>query len=135
MPQKPSELKSFVLWEHQVYYEKEKREFPSQLILYGADTFDTAQFDEAVRAQFWSCPEKEAFIARCRYSIMASNMLAAGLPVLEQYGILADYADAVLELFPDCIGIIGRTARTCCRERFTSIPPGILRSFIFWTAA
>lgn len=36
---------------------------------------------------------------------MASNMLAAGLPVLEQYGILADYADAVLELFPDCIGI------------------------------
>ena len=105
MPQKPSELKSFVLWEHQVYYEKEKREFPSQLILYGAYTFDTAQFDEAVRAQFWSCPEKEAFIARCRYSIMASNMLAAGLPVLEQYGILADYADAVLELFPDCIGI------------------------------
>lgn len=36
---------------------------------------------------------------------MASNMLAAGLPAMEQYGILASYADAILELFPECIGI------------------------------
>ena len=55
--------------------------------------------------QFWSCPEKEAFIARCRYSIYGKQHAGGRLPVLEQYGILADYADAVLELFPDCIGI------------------------------
>ena len=105
MPEDPAGLKSFVLWDHLVHYSKENQDLPSQLMIYGADEFDSKQFDEYVKAQFWACPDKDGFLEKCRYSIMASNMLAAGLPAMEQYGILASYADAILEHFHECIGI------------------------------
>ena len=105
MPEDPAGLKSFVLWDHLVHYSKENQDLPSQLMIYGADEFDSKQFDEYVKAQFWACPDKDGFLEKCRYSMMASNMLAAGLPAMEQYSILASYADAILELFPECIGI------------------------------
>ncbi len=105
MPENPQDLTSFILWDHQVYYEKDEREVPSQLVLYGPDEFDQDQFDRLTIANFWKCPDKEGFLSKCNYSIMASNMLAAGLPFEQQYGILAEYADLILEMFPDCIGI------------------------------
>lgn len=105
MPAESADMTSFVLWDHQVYYEKDKRSMPSQLVIYGPDAFDREQFDPMMIANFWACPDKEGFISRCNYSIMASNMVSAGLPVMEQYGIIADYADMILEMFPDCIGI------------------------------
>lgn len=121
MPGEPAGLKSFVLWDHLVHYSKENQDVPSQLVLYGGDVFDRSQFDESIKAQFWACPDREAFLERCRYSIMASNMLAAGLPPLEQYGILASYADALLELFPDCIGIYWPHSRNLVpREIYTA---------------
>ena len=85
MPEDPAGLKSFVLWDHLVHYSKENQDLPSQLMIYGADEFDSKQFDEYVKAQFWACPDKDGFLEKCRYSMMASNMLAAGLPAMEQY--------------------------------------------------
>ena len=79
MPEDPAGLKSFVLWDHLVHYSKENQDLPSQLMIYGADEFDSKQFDEYVKAQFWACPDKDGFLEKCRYSIMASNMLAAAL--------------------------------------------------------
>lgn len=106
MPQKPADLLGFVLWDHPCYYETEDRSVPSQLVFYGMDSFDPDLFDEAIISQFWDCqPDRHAFAARCRYSLMASNMMAALLPRMEQYQIMAEYADLILELFPDCIGI------------------------------
>lgn len=105
MPKEPEDLKSFLLWDHRVCNKNDNTNLPSQLMLFGPDEFDNSQFDADMKAQLWYLKNKEEFINRCRYSIMASNMMAAGLPMLEQYGILADYADAILELFPDCIGI------------------------------
>lgn len=105
MPESSGDFKSFVLTDHPVYYEKEKNSYPSQLLLYGPGEFDRDHFDDQIIAQFWQVKDRTAFINRCRYSIMGSNMMAAGLPMMEQYGIIMDYAEAILELFPECIGI------------------------------
>lgn len=56
MPEDPAGLKSFVLWDHLVHYSKENQDLPSQLMIYGADEFDSKQFDEYVKAQFWGLP-------------------------------------------------------------------------------
>ncbi len=106
MPQGPADLLGFALWDHPAYYKKEDRFYPSQLNLYGFDAFEQDMWDEQIIAQFWDCqPDRQGFAARCKYNMMASNMMAAMLPVMEQYQIIADYADLILELFPDCIGI------------------------------
>lgn len=105
MPNDPSDLLGFALWEHLAFYEKEQQSIPSQLILFGPDAFDQTQWDEMIINQFWDCPDREDFAARCNYALMASNMMAASLPVVEQYQIIADYADLLLDIFPECIGI------------------------------
>ncbi len=105
MPKSAPELLGFMLMEHTVYYEADKREFPSQLLICGADAFQQEIWDEMICANFWACSNKETFLPRCKYSLMAMNMVAAGLPMMEEYGIMAEYADMILEVFPDCIGI------------------------------
>lgn len=106
MPKKPEELLGVALWDHQALFEKEDKRVPSQLVLYGPDVFERNMWDEGIIAQFWDCEgERGEFADRCRYAVMASNMMAAMLPQEEQYQIMADYADLLLEQFPDCIGI------------------------------
>lgn len=122
MPQDPSDLLGFALWDHLAYYEKEDQFYPSQLNLYGLDAFEQNMWDEQIIAQFWDCqPNRQDFASRCKYNIMASNMMAAMLPVMEQYQIMANYADLILELFPDCIGIYWpHSQRLVPREVFQS---------------
>lgn len=106
MPKKAQDILGFLLWDYPVYNEKEEKMLPSQLVLYGADSFDQGLWNEQIIAQFWDCGDnREKFVCQCQYSIMCSNMMAALLPITEQYQIIADYADMILELFPDCIGI------------------------------
>lgn len=106
MPSEPKDMLSAVLWDHLAYYKNEQKHVPTQLILYGSDKFDQELWDDGIIAQFWECGrERRQFAERCRYSIMASNFLAAMLPRQEQYQIMADYAELLLELFPDSIGI------------------------------
>lgn len=120
MPKNPADLLGFVLHDHPCYYEKEKQSVPSQLVLYGMDFFEAELWDDQIVSQFWDCqPNPPEFAARCRYSLMASNMMAALLPRMEQYQIIADYADLILELFPECIGIYWpHSQRLVPRERF-----------------
>lgn len=119
MPAQPGELLGAALWEHPAYYAKEEKSVPSQLVLYGANKFDQELWNEQITAQFWDLPDKEEWLARCRYSIMASNMLAANLPVMERFQIMAEYADLILELFPACIGIYWpHSQRLTTREDF-----------------
>lgn len=105
MPETASSLLAFLLHDFPVHYEKDGCDIPSQIVLYGADEIDPAMFNERTVSQFWSCEDKEGFAARCKYAVMASNMMASGLPRMQRYDIIARYADALLTLFPDCIGI------------------------------
>lgn len=105
LPKAPSQLTNFVLLDYPSYYQKNKVSLPSQLMLYGANIFDKTTFDASMVAQFWGMDDKDAFINRCNYSINASNFMASALPRMERYGIIASYADLILEMFPDCIGI------------------------------
>lgn len=105
MPESASDMMGFGLMDHPVCFKDKKQEYPSQLLLFGADAFERGIWNEMICSQFWTCQDKEHFLPRCRYAMMASNMMAAGLPRMEEYGILAEYADMLLEVFPDCIGI------------------------------
>lgn len=120
MPSKPEDILGIALLEHQAYYEKDKLSMPSQLMLCGPDAFDQGQWDERILSQFWDCTDRQDFVERCRYSIMANNFMAATLPKEEQYQIIADYADLILELFPECIGIYWpHSQKLISRERFS----------------
>ena len=119
MPAQPTDLLGVLLMDHEADYPAEGRTMPTQLTLFGPDQFSEKLWDDGIIAQFWDCPDREEFAKRCRYSLMAGNMLAAGLPVPQRSMLLADYADMILELFPDCIGIYWpHSQRLVPRERF-----------------
>ena len=120
MPQQPGELLGFALENHKVEYKADGLWAPSQLVLYGSDRFDQGLWDEMIVSQFWDCPQRQAFMPKCGYSILCSNLMAAGLPRMEQYGIIARYAQLILRLFPDCIGIYWpHSQKLMTRERMS----------------
>lgn len=121
LPTQDSDLLGIALLDHPVYFEQENKTLPSQLILYGPSEFSSSDWTPMIISQFWDCNDKQGFASRCHYSLMASNLMSATLPFHEQYKIMADYADVILELFPDCIGIYWpHSQRLTPRETFLS---------------
>lgn len=107
LPRKATDMAGFALMDHLVTDQEKKQEYPSQLLLFGMSEFDRELWDAHIISNFHACQEeeKEALLPRCRYALLAANMMAATLPMKEEYGIMASYADLLLELFPDCLGI------------------------------
>lgn len=105
MPGKEGEILSFALMDHKVYYKDKDQNYPSQLLLIGPGPYERTGWNEMVCSQFWACMDKESFLPRCKYVMTAGNMMATGLPMMEEYGIMAEFADLLLEQYPDCIGI------------------------------
>jgi len=65
------------------------------------------QFDIMVTSQMWDCSadDKKRILERCRYQIIATDMLSHALDRFERTEMLMDYLEALLELFPSCAGI------------------------------
>ena len=54
-------------------------------------------------SQMWDCQEdRERIFRECRYQVVATDMLAAALPVLERANLDADFVEALAELYPTC---------------------------------
>ena len=49
--------------------------------------------------------EDEWIRSECRYALIGTDMLAAALPVSERAALDMDFAEALVELFPDCTAV------------------------------
>ena len=49
--------------------------------------------------------EDEWIRTECRYALIGTDMLAAALPVSERAALDMDFAEALVELFPDCTAV------------------------------
>lgn len=75
---------------------------PPQLMVMECISTDALQIDELTRSQFWDCPESERILSECRYHVIATDMLAAGLEYRDRAEMLVDFTEALVELYPDC---------------------------------
>jgi len=97
-------LSSFALLSHTVTYDDNK-EYPSQVIITECDKISKPHGDDISRTQFWDCPDGVDLLDSCTYQVMLGDFMAGGLPALERGGILADWLEIALELYPSCVAV------------------------------
>lgn len=84
---------------------------PPQLIITGCIASANEKINELQRSQMWSCQEKrDRILSECKYQVVATDMLAAGLPAQDRADMLMDYMEALIELYPDCEAIYFQNA-------------------------
>ncbi len=87
--------------DHMVEFEDGK--VPVQLLMTPCMDFDGKTVDDFTRNQMWDCLEgRDRILEECRYSMLATDFLARGLPSLERANLEMDYLEALAELFPSC---------------------------------
>lgn len=76
---------------------------PVQLLMTSCEDFDGKTVDDFTRSQMRDCREnRDRILEECRYSMLATDILARGLPPLERADMEMDYLEALAELFPSC---------------------------------
>ncbi|MCI5726617.1 MAG: DUF4261 domain-containing protein [Clostridium sp.] len=76
---------------------------PPQLFIMGCKEFDGSKIDEFKKSQMWDCAnDKDRILSECKYSITATDMMAATLPYKERAELYMDFMEALVELFPEC---------------------------------
>lgn len=68
----------------------------------GCTKFDDSRIEAFERSQMWDCENSEQILKDCRYHVLATNMLAAGLLAKERAELDMDFLEAVVELYPEC---------------------------------
>lgn len=76
---------------------------PVQFLMTSCEDFDGKTVDDFTRSQMRDCREnRDRILEECRYSMLATDILARGLPPLERADMEMDYLEALAELFPSC---------------------------------
>lgn len=79
---------------------------PAMLMIAPATPFNGEETDGFARSQMWDCPDKDRVLKECKHQIIATDMLSSALPPMERANLDMDFAEAVMELFPDCEAIL-----------------------------
>ena len=93
-------MTGFAAIEHKVEFQDTK--VPVQFMI--MDCMETSkEIDAFELSQMWDCMEdKERIFEECKYQVVATDMLAAGLDSVERANLDMDFLEALMELYPDC---------------------------------
>lgn len=91
-------LAGFACLEHIVHFEDGKA--PAQLILTACKEFSCDSIGEFEKSQMWNCDD--SVLSECKYQVLASDMLAGGLPAKERADFDSDFVEALAEIYPEC---------------------------------
>lgn len=76
---------------------------PPQLMITSCSPFDESWIDDFQRSQMWDCMDsKDRILKECRYQVIASDMLSAGLCTKDRAEMDMDFLEALVELYPAC---------------------------------
>lgn len=92
---------SYAAWDYQAEFKDAK--VPVQLTIHSREPFDGEKIDPMRRSQMWACGEqRDEILSRCRYGVLAHDMLGGGLPAQVRGKLLMDFLEALVELYPAC---------------------------------
>ncbi len=96
----------FAPLKYSVHFEKENKDIPPQLMITGCFKEEKPVMDEIARSQTWDCPQSDEILSNCKYRVVATDMLAAGLYYKDRAEMLVNYIEALVEIFPSCKAVI-----------------------------
>lgn len=96
-------LTSFALKKYPVHFKD--ADLPAQVMMADFAEFDQDSISPMERSQLWDVPNSEELLAGCTHRLMISDFMSAGLDYKERCGMLMDWLQTALELFPDCLAV------------------------------
>jgi len=100
-----------------IHFEKENTDIPPTLMITEALQIETPIMDEIAANQLWDCPEGSRILERCKYQVLATDMLASMLDYKDRAEMLVDYIEALVELYPSCKALVFENSKKCLQER------------------
>ncbi|MDR1912048.1 MAG: DUF4261 domain-containing protein [Helicobacteraceae bacterium] len=97
-----ADLYSFALLDY-AYGEKAKT--PSMILIASCNELKKPLGDQIARSQFWEVKNGAAVLDSLPFSVIISDFMAAGLDPITRSGVLADWLDIALDLYPECEAI------------------------------
>ncbi len=83
---------------------------PPQLMIMGCTSSENLVLDDIKLSQMWDCPESKNILDSCKYYVVATDMLAAGLEYKDRADMLMDYMEALIEIYPECKAVLFETS-------------------------
>ncbi|WP_235847698.1 DUF4261 domain-containing protein [Paenibacillus tuaregi] len=96
-------LSLFAVEAYKVTYQE--GELPAQVMMADVTDFQPETITDLERTQFWTMPDAEDVLQKCRYKLLISDFMAAGLDYKSRSALLADWLEAAVSLFPTCKAI------------------------------
>lgn len=89
-----------------VSYERGKKQIPPQLLITNCFEINKPIMDAFDESQLWNCPNGKTILDSCKYQVVATDMMAAGLSAKERANMLVHYIEALVEVFPECKAVV-----------------------------
>lgn len=96
-------LSSFAVEAYKVVYQE--GELPAQVMMADFTPFEQGMIIDLERTQFWTMRDAEDVLQTCRYKLLISDFMAAGLGYKSRSALLADWLEVAVSLFPTCKAI------------------------------
>lgn len=92
---------------------------PSQISILEMMEFDRSFLHEWTMTQCWGLEDGDALLNRCHYELTIHDFMAAGHPRVKRCELLAEFVEAILEVFPHCIAMyFPHALKFLSREQF-----------------
>lgn len=104
-------MAGFAPKKYSVYFEKEKLNVHPQLIIMNCSEIEKPIMDDVAATQLWGCPNGSEILETCKYQVMATDMLAAGLDYKERAEMLVHYVEALVNIYPTCKAVVFETSK------------------------
>lgn len=101
-----TEVAGFAPLKYKVHYEADHKDVPPQLMIMKCIENTEKIMDDIARSQLWDCPDSEEILNKCKYQVIATDMMAAGLDYKDRAEMLVDYIEALVEMFPTCKAVV-----------------------------
>ena len=92
-------------------FENGKQQVHPQLMIMECLEIKNPIMDDIAQSQLWECPEGDEILEFCKYQVIATDMLAAGLDYKDRAEMLVDYVEALVELYPTCKAVVFETSK------------------------
>lgn len=96
---------------YKVHYEKEDKDIPPQLMIMECTGIENPVMDELSASQLWDCPDGKEILDKCKYQVVATDMMAQGLDYRERAEMLVNYVEALVEIYPSCKAVVFETSK------------------------
>ena len=96
----------YAVEEYIVHYNDTDQDLPVMLSISSCDEIKKPLFNDIEYSQTWNCPKADELIHKCKYQVIAKDLLATGLDYKERAEMIVHYAEALVEMYPQCLAVV-----------------------------